>query len=86
MQAVMADRDHAFGRQKSLQFDDDEEDDDQPARPEKAVFAIRRMKTEMLSKLYRKVNLDQAMGQEWLSYSSIFDWIRLIRRIDDTKL
>lgn len=44
------------------------------------------MKTNLLNKLYRKVNLDKEMGQEWPATRGIFDWVRLIRRIDDTIL
>ena len=44
------------------------------------------MKTNLLNKLYRKVNLDNEMGQQWPTTRGIFEWIRLIRRIDDAKL
>lgn len=49
-------------------------------------MVIKRMKTQILNKLYRKVNLDKEMGSEWSTYRGIFDWIRLLRRIDDNKL
>lgn len=51
-----------------------------------APHVLTHMQTSILNKLYRKLHLDNEMGNDWLATRNLFDWIRLIRRIDDAKL
>ena len=53
----------------------------------KKGFSIKRMKTQVLSKLYRRVKLEGTLGSEWSKgYRGIGDWIKLARKVDDAKL
>lgn len=78
------------GRRKTVHFEDDAvivDPDENYEGDRKKGFSIKRMKTQVLSKLYRRVKLEGTLGAEWSKgYQGIGDWIKLARKVDDAKL
>ena len=51
-----------------------------------AAYTLSKLKTNLLNQVYRKLNLDNEIGADWLSNRGLFKWIRLLKRIDDSKV
>ena len=51
-----------------------------------AAYALAKLKSSLLNQVYRKLNLDNEIGAEWFTRRGLFKWIRLLKRIDDSKV
>jgi len=80
LKELLKDRDQVYGRESSNY------DLESLKRNNYGTIDLKKIKTKILNKLNRKINLDKIMIDWKKSNPGIFNWLSLLNRIDDEKL